>query len=132
MAHSIGEHCVFCQIVGGTVQSHNVFEDAVSLTFLDHRPLFPGHCLLVPKGHYETLLDLPAVLLPPLFATTQLLARALEIVARMRVGKSFFLCPPEKHTNYSGERMASHLLHFRKATFKEVHYGSVNTVETEA
>jgi histidine triad (HIT) family protein len=78
MAHSIGEHCVFCQIVGGTVQSHNVFEDAVSLAFLDHRPLFPGHCLLVPKGHYETLLDLPAVLLPPLFATTQLLARALE------------------------------------------------------
>lgn len=55
-----------------------------------------------------------------------------EIVARMRVGKSFFLCPPEKHTNYSGERMASHLLHFRKATFKEVHYGSVNTMETEA
>ena len=68
--------CVFCEIVerGDPV----VFEDPVSVAFLDHRPLFPGHCLLIPKQHYETLADLPAALLGPLFANTQLLARAVE------------------------------------------------------
>ena len=55
-----------------------VFEDSLSLAFLDHRPLFPGHCLLVPKAHYETLADLPASLLGPLFQNAQLLERAIE------------------------------------------------------
>jgi histidine triad (HIT) family protein len=53
-------------------------EDDVTLAFLDHRPLFPGHCLLVPKTHYDTLLDLPATLFTPLMANAQLLARAVE------------------------------------------------------
>lgn len=48
------------------------------MAFLDHRPLFPGHCLLVPKEHYETLMDLPASLLGPLFSHAQLLAQAVE------------------------------------------------------
>jgi histidine triad (HIT) family protein len=72
------ESCIFCRIIGGEVASHIVYEDDVTLAFLDHRPLFPGHCLLVPKTHYETLLDLPAALLTPLMANTQLLARAVE------------------------------------------------------
>ncbi len=55
-----------------------MFEDQVSLAFLDHRPLFPGHRLLVPKEHFETLLDLPASLITPLFANARLLARAME------------------------------------------------------
>jgi histidine triad (HIT) family protein len=50
----------------------------MTLAFLDHRPLFPGHCLLVPKNHYETLIDLPTALLMPLMANTQLLAGAVE------------------------------------------------------
>jgi histidine triad (HIT) family protein len=45
---------------------------------LDRRPLFPGHCLLVPKGHYETLADLPAAKVGPLFQNAQLLERAIE------------------------------------------------------
>jgi histidine triad (HIT) family protein len=72
------ESCIFCRIIGGDVASHIVFEDDVTLAFLDHRPLFPGHCLLVPKNHYETLLDLPTALLTPLMANTQLLAGAVE------------------------------------------------------
>jgi len=48
------------------------------VAFLDHRPLFIGHTLLVPKAHYETLADLPAELVGPLFANVQLLARAVE------------------------------------------------------
>ncbi len=55
-----------------------MFEDAVSLAFLDHRPLFPGHSLLVPKNHYETLNDLPAELIEPLFTNARLMARAVE------------------------------------------------------
>jgi histidine triad (HIT) family protein len=72
------QSCIFCRIVGGEISSYTVFEDALTLAFLDHRPLFPGHCLLVPKTHYGTLLDLPSALFTPLMATTQLLARAVE------------------------------------------------------
>jgi histidine triad (HIT) family protein len=70
--------CVFCRIIGGEVPSHVVFEDDITLAFLDHRPLFPGHCLLVPKQHYETLLELPPTCFTPMMANTQLLARAVE------------------------------------------------------
>jgi histidine triad (HIT) family protein len=71
-------NCAFCKIVRGEVEDTRVFEDDVSLAFLDHRPLFPGHCLLVPKAHIETLADLPAALVGPLFANAQVLARAME------------------------------------------------------
>jgi histidine triad (HIT) family protein len=74
-----GENCLFCQIVAGAVPAILVFEDQVSLAFLDHRPLFPGHCLLVPRDHHETLGDLPSKLVEPFFKNVQLLARAVEI-----------------------------------------------------
>ena len=70
--------CLFCRIAGREVAARLVFEDEISLAFLDHRPVFPGHCLLIPKLHYETLADLPAQLLGPFFKNTQLLARAVE------------------------------------------------------
>ena len=71
--------CIFCRIVSGEMPATVVFEDALSLCFLDHRPLFPGHCLLVPKGHFETLGDLPSELIAPFFKNVQLLARAVEL-----------------------------------------------------
>ncbi len=71
--------CTFCRIVGGTVESAVVFEDEVSLAFLDRRPVFPGHCLLVPKEQHETLDDLPGSLVGPLFANVQTLSRAVEL-----------------------------------------------------
>jgi histidine triad (HIT) family protein len=70
--------CIFCRIVSGEVAAPVVFEDETSLAFLDHRPVFPGHTLLISKEHYETLADLPAVLIQPFFANAQLLARAVE------------------------------------------------------
>jgi histidine triad (HIT) family protein len=70
--------CAFCRIISGEIESHIVFADAVSLAFLDHHPLFPGHSLLVPKNHYETLNDLPAELIEPLFTNARLMARAVE------------------------------------------------------
>ncbi len=71
--------CTFCRIVGGTVESAVVFEDDISLAFLDRRPVFPGHCLLVPKEHYETLDDLPRSLIGLLFTDVQTLSRAVEL-----------------------------------------------------
>ncbi len=70
--------CAFCKIASDEVKANIVFEDDVSLAFLDHRPVFPGHCLLIPKPHYETLADLPDDLVAPLFLNAQLLARAIE------------------------------------------------------
>ena len=70
--------CAFCKIVSNEIAAPLVFEDDVSLAFLDHRPLFPGHCLLIPKSHLETLSDLPQSLIAPLFQNVQLVARAVE------------------------------------------------------
>jgi histidine triad (HIT) family protein len=72
------ENCLFCRIVSGGLASVVVFEDKNTLAFLDHRPLFPGHTLLVPREHYETLTDLPVKQVGPLFENAQLLARAVE------------------------------------------------------
>jgi histidine triad (HIT) family protein len=71
--------CLFCQIATGAVAASVVFQDETSIAFLDHRPVFPGHTLLIPKQHYETLADLPAALVQPYFAGAQLLARAVEL-----------------------------------------------------
>jgi histidine triad (HIT) family protein len=70
--------CLFCKIVRGEIAARIVFEDDHCLAFLDHRPVFPGHTLLVPKEHYETLTDLPAQMIESLFTTAQNLARAVE------------------------------------------------------
>jgi len=70
--------CKFCKIIRGELSSHVVFEDKVSFAFLDYKPLFPGHCLLLPREHYETLMDLPAAVVTPLFTNVQLLAEAVE------------------------------------------------------
>jgi len=72
-------NCPFCAIIKKETSSSIVFEDAISTAFLDHRPLFPGHCLLVPKDHFETLSDLPGELVGPFFKNVQLLARAVEL-----------------------------------------------------
>jgi|GEM_PF-82424 len=79
MVSSTHGGCSFCRLIRGETERYAVFEDEVSLAFLDHRPLFPGHCLLTPKEHYETLIDLPKTLITPLFANAQLLARAVEL-----------------------------------------------------
>jgi histidine triad (HIT) family protein len=74
--------CVFCEILQGARAAHVVFEDAHSVAFLDQRPLFPGHCLLVPRQHHETLPDLPPELIGPLFGNARLLTRAVEDAMR--------------------------------------------------
>jgi histidine triad (HIT) family protein len=75
---SKADNCAFCKILQGVEPAHVVYEDEVSLAFLDRRPLFPGHVLLVPRTHYETLGELPRELISPLFANAQLLSVAVE------------------------------------------------------
>jgi histidine triad (HIT) family protein len=70
--------CIFCDIVAGDAAAHIVLEDDATMAFLDIRPLFPGHCLVVPKAHYETLRELPSDLVDPLFKSVRLLAGVVE------------------------------------------------------
>jgi histidine triad (HIT) family protein len=70
--------CLFCRIASRSRTASIVMEDDLAVAFLDHRPLFPGHCLLIPKVHMETLGDLAPTEIGPFFAAAQLLARAVE------------------------------------------------------
>jgi histidine triad (HIT) family protein len=64
--------------VAGETPATRVFEDDLVVAFLDVRPLFPGHTLVVPRVHVETLADLPATDVGPLFERVQALAVAME------------------------------------------------------
>jgi histidine triad (HIT) family protein len=72
------EGCRFCAIVAGDERADFVFEDEISMAFLDHRPLFPGHALLVPREHHETIWDLPDDLVGPLFQNAKSLSAAIR------------------------------------------------------
>lgn len=73
--------CVFCAVVGGA-EHLSVYRDEHVVAFLDHAPVFPGHTLIVPARHYDTLDDVPESEIPPLF----LLARRLSIAFRKALG----------------------------------------------
>jgi histidine triad (HIT) family protein len=70
--------CLFCRIVSGEVPATLVYVDENAVAFLDHRPLFHGHTLLVPRQHVETLVDLPSPLVGPFFEAAQSLAGAVQ------------------------------------------------------
>ncbi len=70
--------CLFCKISRHELAAQIVLASEQHLAFLDHKPLFPGHVLLVPRTHRETLADLAAEEIGPLFTTAQRLARAVE------------------------------------------------------
>jgi histidine triad (HIT) family protein len=72
------ENCVFCKIANGAIPAETVYEDEQCIVFLDNTPLFAGHCLVCPKQHYDTLMDVPSALLQPLFENAQVIARAVE------------------------------------------------------
>jgi len=74
----VADECLFCRIVSGELPATVVYEDENAVAFLDHRPLFPGHTLLVPRQHVETLGELPVKLVAPYFEAAQLLSLAVE------------------------------------------------------
>jgi histidine triad (HIT) family protein len=79
--------CAFCDIIDGRTPAHTVLDDDLVLGFLDARPVFKGHTLLVPRIHVDTLPDLPAELLGPLTAAAQRMASA--VVDGLRAQGSF-------------------------------------------
>jgi histidine triad (HIT) family protein len=69
--------CPFCQIVSGELSSAVVFRDDSHVAFLDHRPLFHGHVLVVPRRHVMTLPELEPDEVGALFLLVRLIAAAL-------------------------------------------------------
>ena len=70
--------CIFCAIRDGGIPAHVVMDEPDTVAFLDQRPVFPGHVLVIPRVHHETLMDLPFDLLTPLFAAAQRMSRAVQ------------------------------------------------------
>ncbi|GGK66799.1 hydrolase [Sphaerisporangium melleum] len=70
--------CPFCAIAAGRTPAHIVLADEVAVAFLDARPVFKGHVLVIPRGHVETLGDLPGETLGPYFARVQAVSLAVE------------------------------------------------------
>jgi histidine triad (HIT) family protein len=83
----MGAGCTFCAIRDGEVAAHVVLDDKDALAFLDTRPVFPGHVLVLPRSHRDTLLDLPPAELGPLFTAVQRLAAA--VTAAMEADGTF-------------------------------------------
>ncbi|HTN43261.1 MAG TPA: HIT family protein [Nitrospiria bacterium] len=122
------EKCAFCRIIRGETTCHRVFEDGLSLAFLDHRPLLRGHCLLIPKEHYERLEDLPNDRIGPFFKNVQLLARAVEkalnaegsfVAINTRVSQSI----PHLHVHiaprWRNDGLFSKILVWRRSPYKD-------------
>ena len=73
----MADRCAFCAIVAGEAPAHVVLDEPDVLGFLDLRPVFPGHVLLVPRTHVDVLADLPAELVVPLFTAVQRVSAAV-------------------------------------------------------
>jgi len=56
----MADDCIFCKIIKGDIPAHKLYEDENILAFLDISPVSQGHCLVVPKDHYDRLDDCPA------------------------------------------------------------------------
>lgn len=52
-------HCIFCDLIHGAAEVSICYEDSTAIAFLDIQPVNPGHVLVVPREHYETLADIP-------------------------------------------------------------------------
>ncbi|WP_318656279.1 HIT family protein [Spongiactinospora rosea] len=70
--------CLFCAIAAGAQPAQIVLDDEVAVAFLDTRPVFKGHVLVVPREHAETLTDLPVPAVGPFFQRVQTVAAAVE------------------------------------------------------
>ena len=73
----VGQKCLFCSIAAGETPAVIVLDTPEVLAFLDHRPLFYGHTLVLPRAHIETLLDLPEPFIGPFFLDVQRVTAAV-------------------------------------------------------
>jgi histidine triad (HIT) family protein len=74
----VGGECLFCSIVAGETPAAIVLDTPDVVAFLDHRPLFPGHTLVLPRAHVETLRELDGPTRDVLFAEVQRVAAAVQ------------------------------------------------------
>ncbi len=72
------EECIFCKIVAGEIPTNKVYEDENSLAFLDVNPRNPGHTLVIPKKHYETILNVPDNEIGELFKVVKKVAAGVK------------------------------------------------------
>ncbi|WP_241760300.1 HIT family protein [Thermoplasma volcanium] len=71
--------CKFCDIISGKIASNVVYSDEHFIAFLDHKPLFKGHTLLVPRKHFENIYEMDEETSSKLMHEVQLISRAVEI-----------------------------------------------------
>jgi histidine triad (HIT) family protein len=74
--------CIFCKIVAGTVECHEVYQDDTTLAFMDIQPANDGHCLVIPKEHFEKVFDMPPAAFGAVASTAAKVARTVNEVLR--------------------------------------------------
>ena len=74
--------CIFCEIVTGLARAEVIHRDDTRMVILDHAPLFPGHCLVLPVGHYNELADCP----PHLLGSLSELGQEVALAQRRALG----------------------------------------------
>lgn len=95
--------CIFCKIIKGEIPSTKVFEDEKTLAFFDINPLTKGHTLVVPKGHYEDVFNIPIEDLKFVIANAKNIAKNL---------KNSLGASGVNLVNASGEVAGQSVLHF--------------------
>lgn len=74
--------CLFCKIIAGTIPSIKVYEDNHVYCFLDIHPTNEGHCLVVPKHHYQDMFDTPVDVLAHIMAAVKKIAPTIQHAVR--------------------------------------------------
>jgi histidine triad (HIT) family protein len=98
--------CIFCEIIHGDRAAPRVFEDLKVVAFLDHRPLFPGHVLVVPREHLETMLDASPEALGTLFTAARRAGGAIE----QALGAEGFLVAVNNRVSQSVPHLHVHVI----------------------
>lgn len=65
--------CIFCKIINGEIPANIIYQDEQTLAFLDISPVNPGHTLIIPKNHHETILDCPLEIQTAMMKTLELI-----------------------------------------------------------
>jgi histidine triad (HIT) family protein len=77
-----GGDCIFCKIVAGTSDSQQIYQDDTTLAFMDIHPANDGHCLVIPKAHFETVFEMPPAAFGTVASTAAKVARVVNEVLR--------------------------------------------------
>src|SRR5487761_638675 len=70
--------CIFCKIVRGEIDAAKVYEDDDTLSFLDVNPLTKGHCLVIPKKHFENIFDIDKEILQKIISSAKNISEKLK------------------------------------------------------